>query len=121
MEELDIQQLAHAIAKTLNESSRYAIQQIEHLIVHLGLEFVQAQVEETQRIEANGGLTTKNGKRRRTLGGVFFHVVKSKLTPDQRALVFPPIDWKKRKAAKKRKSQVAEITEQAKIPPPSEM
>ena len=112
MEKADIQKEAKSVAKTLHEKNRYAIEHIERLIKHLGLDFVQKHVEETQRIESEGGLMIKNGNRRRTPGGVFFYIVKEKLRPEQRTLIFPPVDWKKRKAAKKRKAQVKEAPEQ---------
>lgn len=101
MERTDIQKAAQVIAELLNETDKHAIRKIENLIEILGLDFVQTHVEETQRIEAEGGLLIKNGKRRRTTGGVFFHTVKSKLTPEQRESIFPYKDWKKLKEAKK--------------------
>ena len=74
MEKAEIKKTARRIAKTLNERNYHAIRQIQRLIEHVGLDFVQEHVAETQRIEANGGMMTHDGKRRRSAGGVFFHI-----------------------------------------------
>src|SRR4029450_4317902 len=40
--------------------------------------------------EAQGGMLTKDGSRRRTPGGVFFQLVKERATPQERRRLFPP-------------------------------
>src|SRR5439155_20874735 len=39
--------------------------------------------------EANGGMLTKDGTRRRTRGGVFFQLVRQQARPHERRLLFP--------------------------------
>ena len=107
MDKIDIQKSAKIIAKALNESNKHAIQQIGQLIEVLGIDFVQANLAETLDIEVKGGMKTNDGKRRRSAGGVFFYTVKPKLSPEQRGLIFPPIDWKKRRGKKKAKGKAA--------------
>jgi len=77
----------------------------------MGIDFVQETLTETQTIETEGGMKTNDGKRRRTAGGVFFYIVKPKLSPEQRAIIFPPIDWKKRRAKKKIKNKAPKAEE----------
>ena len=40
-------------------------------------------------IESNGGLLVKAGDRRRTPGGVFFHLVRQQCTKEERRTLFP--------------------------------
>lgn len=108
MEKAEIKKTARRIAKTLNETNYHAIRQIQRLIEHVGLDFVEEHVAETQRIEAEGGMMTHDGKLRRTAGGVLFHIIKPKLTPEICDLIFPPPDWKKRRAKTKSKQQDSE-------------
>ncbi len=105
MEKADIKKAAAVIAQVLGETKQHALQKIERLIEHCGIDLVQTTVEETQQVEADGGLMTNNGKRRRTTGGVFFYLIKQKLSPEQLAVTLPPTDWKKINADKKRRKQ----------------
>jgi hypothetical protein len=45
---------------------------------------------DTLQCEAQGGMLTKDGSRRRTPGGVFFQLVKERATPQERRRLFPP-------------------------------
>lgn len=105
MDDLDIQKSAKTVAKALNERNAHAISKIGKLIELLGMDFVQKNLEETLAIEAKDGMKTNNGKRRRTPGGVFFYLIRPKLSTEQQALIFPPIDWKKRRSKKKAKEK----------------
>jgi PHAX RNA-binding domain len=44
----------------------------------------------TLQCQAQGGLRTNDGRRRRTPGGVFFRLVKDRATPQERRRLFPP-------------------------------
>ena len=46
-------------------------------------------VAEALAIEAQGGLMLPDGSRRRTLGGVFFHLLRKGVTPAERRVIFP--------------------------------
>ena len=84
------------IAAALAETTAFAISQIRRIVATLGPEGAQAAVAEAQRIEAAGGMLLPDGSRRRTLGGVFFVVVRAQLTPTQQRVVFPPKPYQKK-------------------------
>lgn len=104
MDKADIKRKAREIASELKET-QYSVQiQLQNMINLAGMDFVQATLDETYRIEAEGGIMTKDGTRRRTPGGVFFQVARETVSPDIRDKLFPPPNWKKRKAKKKSKA-----------------
>ena len=55
----------------------------------LGPDRTAAILTDTLQCEANGGMHTKDGSRRRTPGGVFFQVVKERVTRHERQRIFP--------------------------------
>ena len=77
------------IAATLQEHDKIPLKQIRHIVHVLGLATTEAIVAEALHIEANGGMLTTDGTRRRTLGGVFFFVVRTRISPEQRYKIFP--------------------------------
>lgn len=108
MDKADIKKVAQVVAQGLKESEKSAIWKIEVMIEQLGIDFVQTTLEETQRIEADGGLMTLDNERRRTRGGVFFFTAKAKLTKEQKKAIFPQPGAKQRKAAAKKRKEQAE-------------
>ncbi|MEI7768399.1 MAG: hypothetical protein WCI67_00345 [Chloroflexales bacterium] len=84
------------IAADLGETTAWAITQIQRIVGYMGSDFALRLVAEAQRIEAAGGMFLPDGSRRRTLGGVFFALVRSQLPPDQRAQIFPPAPGKRK-------------------------
>lgn len=81
--------LAQAIAQTLGESHSSAIHKIALLVKLAGEDFTKSLVDESLQIEANGGLMTLDGSRRRSLGGIFFYLAKGKLSKELRHRIFP--------------------------------
>ncbi len=77
-----------AIAQTLGESDRAVLAQLRRAMRVVGVDVTQALVAETQQIEAQGGMLTKNGSRRRTMGGVFFQLVLQRVSSRDRWFVF---------------------------------
>jgi hypothetical protein len=55
----------------------------------LGIDRITALLTEALQVEAAGGMLTKDGTRRRTPGGVFFHLVRQQVTRSQREYLFP--------------------------------
>lgn len=71
--------LAQEIADELNETLREPITQIERALTYCGVETVQQLLEETRAVEAKGGQMVPDGSRRRTIGGVFFNLLREKV------------------------------------------
>jgi hypothetical protein len=55
----------------------------------LGVDRTTAILADTLTCEANGGMLTKDGTRRRTPGGVFFQLVRERATTQERWRLFP--------------------------------
>jgi hypothetical protein len=77
------------IARKLGESNPQAVVQIERIVHHLGLETAQIALKEALAVEAEGGMLTDDGKRRRTPGGVFFYLVRGRTPPELRPIIWP--------------------------------
>ena len=99
----NVHTITATIAGQLGETQRGPINQIRRTVQQLGPDAALAILQETQQIEAQGGLMLPDGSRRRTPGGVFFHLVRERTTPEDRAVIFP--GWSKRP-----KSQAAGTT-----------
>jgi hypothetical protein len=84
------------IADRLKEERRGPRSQVMKIVATRGSDFAWRKMEEALRIEAAGGMMTKSGNRRRTLGGIFFHLVRLDLTEDERSAIFPPMQWSKK-------------------------
>ncbi len=76
------------IAKHLGETEKQPLRTIERITKVLGEERAMALLDETLKLEANGGLQTDDGLQRRTPGGVYFKLVKNKATSRERWLIF---------------------------------
>jgi PHAX RNA-binding domain len=68
------QAVAAMIAKRLGETTTGARVQLKRIVQALGRTQARALLEETLRIEDNGGMLVPDGSRRRTPGGVFFYL-----------------------------------------------
>jgi hypothetical protein len=95
------------IIETLGETDAQPCEQIHGIVAVLGEEAATALLAEVQQIEANGGMLLPDGSRRRTPGGVFFHLAYHKLSPDDQKDIYyykqrprstlpPPLKWKDR-------------------------
>ncbi|MEL6150384.1 MAG: phosphorylated adapter RNA export RNA-binding domain-containing protein [Chloroflexota bacterium] len=123
------------LAEQLQETDEKPVGQIERIIEHCGLDFAEFMVENTLTIEKNGGIMTANGQRRRTVGGVFFNLVRHSVPEDLREKIFPlpiwkievekppspypPFDWEQRveqlkSAIEKEKGEIDEVNIQLK-------
>lgn len=76
------------LAKRLKEQAKEPIRQIHLIVETCGVDFAQRYYEQTLAVEANGGLLIPDGSRRRTIGGVFFYLVREALSPEQTIDVF---------------------------------
>ena len=73
------------LAQALQESNRPLLTQVLRV---LGQDRCAAILADTLQCEANGGMLTKDGTRRRTPGGVFFQLVKERATTHERRRLF---------------------------------
>jgi len=80
------------IATQLGETERGPLGQVGRVVGRLGADRARTFLARTQEIEAAGGLLLPDGSRRRTPGGVFFHLVRADdtLTREDRVSIFPP-------------------------------
>jgi len=80
------------IATQLGETERGPLGQVGRVVGRLGADRARTFLARTQEIEAAGGLMLPDGSRRRTPGGVFFHLVRADdtLSREDRVSIFPP-------------------------------
>jgi PHAX RNA-binding domain-containing protein len=86
---------AETLAAILQEPKVPLLRQV---LRTLGQDRCAALLADTLTCEANGGLLTKDGTRRRTPGGVFFQLVKKRATRQERHRLFPYLGPQKHKA-----------------------
>src|SRR6266487_1415185 len=72
---------AETLAEILQEPKVPLLRQVLRTV---GPERCAAILADTLACEARGGMRTKDGTRRRTPGGVFFQLVKERVTPKER-------------------------------------
>ena len=75
------EEIVQDIAKTLGESEEKPLKLLRGIVAGLGEEIARNFLAEAQRVEAEGGLMLPDSSRRRTLGGVFFFLVKNAYPP----------------------------------------
>src|SRR6267142_3110041 len=74
------------LAEVLQEPKRSLLMKV---LRTFGVERTTAILADTLTCEANGGMLTKDGTRRRTPGGVFFQLVREQATTQERWRLFP--------------------------------
>jgi hypothetical protein len=87
----DVDVLAVKIATTLGETASEARPQIARALEQHGHEFVQSLVDEALTIERGGGMPLPDSSRKRTLGGVFFRLLRERTRPAERGTAPPPV------------------------------
>ncbi|MBA3869254.1 MAG: hypothetical protein H0X30_08875 [Anaerolineae bacterium] len=98
------QKVAQELAALLGEKQHGVIGQIRRIIQVCGADFTREIYAATLEIEATGGMLLPDNSRRRTPGGIFLHLIRSKLDDDQKKQVFygkvkagiPLLSWTKR-------------------------
>ena len=78
--------VATEIAAALGEPNGALIRRI---VARIGPDASLAFLAEALAIEAAGGLLTSDGTRRRTPGGIFFNMVRSRIAPRDRWKLWP--------------------------------
>ena len=78
----------HLIAAELGEETATPFYQIMQIIELRGIDFARRCLAEAEAIHANGLMLVADGSRSRTLGGIFFRLVREQLSPEEKRLVF---------------------------------
>ncbi len=89
--------LVQELAARLGETAAGPRHQLGRVVAVLGEDRAQALLAETLALEARGGLLLPDGSRRRTPGGVFFHLVRTQASPEEVGRIFPPRPWQQRR------------------------
>jgi hypothetical protein len=86
----EAQIIAGGIAKKLGETKQKPRHQIMRIVMLCGAGMAQEILQEALASEKDGGMMTMDGKRRRTLGGVFFHLARNRMSDEIRQQIFYP-------------------------------
>lgn len=81
-------QTVDEIAALLEETEKIPLRQIEAIVCLCGGRFAQALAEEALLVEAQEGLMTADGTRRRTKGGIFFYLARFRMSLETRRIIF---------------------------------
>jgi hypothetical protein len=90
------------ICADLREGNRAAVKRV---VAAIGAEQSLALLRQALELEANGGMLTRDGQRRRTPGGVFFQLARVIVPKDQYPRVFPPTYQLRRFARRREQAQ----------------
>jgi hypothetical protein len=85
----EMQAVATHITEQLNETDAKPVRQIAQIVQLCGVEFAQQLLQETLEIEAQGGMMLPDDSRRRTVGGVFFYLARSRIERKLMRKIFP--------------------------------
>ena len=98
-----ITNIAAAIAAQLGETERGPRATIWRIVRTIGVERTQAFVDQALEAEAKGGMLVPDGSRKRTLGGIFFYLVRTQVSDDEAMQInraWRWQQWKQRQPAK---------------------
>jgi hypothetical protein len=107
------------IADQLGETEEEPRRLIYRIVKHLGVDPSLAFLQRTHEIEAAGGLMLPDGSRRRTIGGVYFYLVRHETAPEISRLIFPPAYKRRRQQEKAQGDQPQAATRSTGIPQPA--
>ncbi len=82
--------LVRELADHLGEAERGPRALLARVVATLGEAQARAFLAEALAVEAAGGMLLPDGSRRRTPGGVFFHLVRRGVDREERRRIFPP-------------------------------
>lgn len=111
----EIKATVNEIAAALQESKTRLL---FNVVQELGPAGARAFLAQALAVEAQGGMLTVDGKRRRTPGGIFFRLIKEEVPEEVRLRLFPPKDWRKLRAKKKEAAQERAPAPASSAPPP---
>ncbi len=112
-----ITSIAAAIAAQLGETAPGPRATIWRTVRTLGPERAQAFVAQAQEVEANGGMLVPDGSRTRTLGGIFFYLVRTQVTDDEAMQINRAWRWQQWKQRQPAKPKATAAPPPPKLPP----
>jgi len=83
-----IKETANRIADKLEETAHEPKAIIYRIVRTIGIDPAMALLQKAQEIESNDGMMLPDGSRRRTIGGVYFQIVKAEVTSKQRFAIW---------------------------------
>lgn len=94
----DLEQTVAHIARALNEEEEQPVSTIRQVVTKFGAEFALKTLDDTLKVEEEGGMLVHDGTRKRTPGGVFFYLVRGRIPHKDTVALFhePPFKWKDR-------------------------
>jgi hypothetical protein len=98
---------AAVIADQLGETHGGARATIWRTVRTLGPERAQAFVAQALEAEANGGMLIPDGSRKRTLGGIFFYLVRTQVSDDEAMQINRAWRWQQWKQRQPKKPNAA--------------
>src|SRR3712207_6490154 len=88
--------IAQQLAAQLGETEKPPRAQIRQILQTIGPARTQAFVDQALEVEASGGMLVPDGSRKRTLGGVFFRLVRDQVSDAERRTIWPAPSWHQR-------------------------
>jgi hypothetical protein len=112
-----ITNIATTIAAQLGETAPGARATIWRTVRTLGPEQAQAFVAQALDVEANGGMLIPDGSRKRTLGGIFFYLVRTQVSDDEAMQINRAWRWQQWKQRQPTKPKAAAPPAPPPLPP----
>lgn len=85
----EIEETVFYLAGHLGETQKKAIRQIRKVTQVLTPDVALDYLKKAQEVERQGGMLIANGSRRRTIGGIFFYLVKTQCSDEQICHIWP--------------------------------
>jgi len=85
----EVKKLTQEVADRLGETDEQPLSQIQALIELVGIDLVNKMLEQAIKLHEEGEMFIHRKVRKRTLGGIFFYIIKGELEEDIRQKIFP--------------------------------
>lgn len=90
-QQAEIERVGAELAAQLGETAERAREELRRVVATLGVEPARTFLRQALDVEAQGGMLVMSKKRRRTLGGVFFHLIHEQVSRKLRRQIFIPL------------------------------